>query len=381
MPSSVLGASQVIARRGGQAELVADEVVEDGAGVAADGAVRLIGDDEVEVCRRKEGLVFIVEQQRLHGGYDDMGAAPVGTPLLVNHGVEVIGQVGDEGTPGGLVLQFQPVDQEENAGGVAGTQKQLDDRGGDQGLAGAGGHLEQEPVAALPHGLLQGVNGAKLVVPQEAKAVGADVAGAFSLVEPSRFRGVVGPLRQHDVVRANRFINQTLRVGKRLTKGADRFRRGEGGDEVGIAAFQVPEIMQVAVGQHDEPAIQGARIAARLLLADQRLLALRLRLQHHQRETPVVQQQKIGHPPFGSLKVVPQSVQVGRPNGDAVLQADVGRPACVGKEAPAGLRQQGVDPDAGGCFVHAPFDPRAGACSGRTRRRMPATKPARAVPG
>ena len=42
---------EVIARRGGEAELVADEVVEDGAGVAADGAVRFVGDDEIEVGR------------------------------------------------------------------------------------------------------------------------------------------------------------------------------------------------------------------------------------------------------------------------------------------------------------------------------------------
>ena len=117
-------------------------------------------------------------------------------------------------------------------------------------------------------------------------------------------------------------LDEALRVGKRLTESADRFRPGEGGDEVRIAAFQVPEVMQVAVRQHDEPAIQGARIATRLLLADQRLFALRLCFQHHQREAPVVQQQKIDCPPFGSLKVVPQSVKVGRPDGDAVLQTD-----------------------------------------------------------
>ena len=268
VPSSVLGASQVVARRGRQAELVADEVVEDGAGVAADGAVRLIGDDEVEVCRRKKRLVFIVEQQRLHGGYDDMGAAPVGTPLLVNHGVEVIGQARAESPVSGLFFQFQAVDQEEDAGGVAGTQKQFDDRGCNQGLAGAGGHLEQEPVAALLHSPLQGVNDAKLVVPQEAQAVGADVGGAFGLVAPSRFRGVIGPLRQHDVVRADLFVNQALRVGNSLAEGADRLWRRKSSDDMRVAAFQIPEVVQVAVGQHHEPAVQGARVLARLFLAD-----------------------------------------------------------------------------------------------------------------
>jgi len=40
---------QVIARRCGKAELVADEVVEHSAGIAADRTVRFVGDDEVEV--------------------------------------------------------------------------------------------------------------------------------------------------------------------------------------------------------------------------------------------------------------------------------------------------------------------------------------------
>ena len=200
-------APQVVARRGGEAELVADEVVEDGAGVAADRAVRFVGDDEIEVRRRKERLVLVVEQQGLNGGHDDMRAAPVATPFLVDHGVEVVGQVGAEGAPGGLVFQLQAVDQKEHAGGVAGAQEQLDDRGRHQGLAGAGRHLEQEAVAALAHGLLQGVHGAKLVIPQEAQAVGADVAGTLSLGAPGRFRGVLRPLRQHKVIRADRLIH------------------------------------------------------------------------------------------------------------------------------------------------------------------------------
>ena len=45
---------EVVARRGGEAELVADEIVEHRAGVAADGAVRFVGDDEVEVGRREK---------------------------------------------------------------------------------------------------------------------------------------------------------------------------------------------------------------------------------------------------------------------------------------------------------------------------------------
>ena len=52
---------EVIAGRGSQAELVADEIVEDCAGVAADGPVRFVRDHKVKVGGRKELLVFVVE--------------------------------------------------------------------------------------------------------------------------------------------------------------------------------------------------------------------------------------------------------------------------------------------------------------------------------
>jgi hypothetical protein len=38
--------------------------------------------------------------------------------------------------------------------GIAGAQEELDDGGGGQGLAGAGGHLEQEAVLAFGDGIL-----------------------------------------------------------------------------------------------------------------------------------------------------------------------------------------------------------------------------------
>ena len=145
---------EVVARRGGQAELVADEVVEDGAGVAADGAVRFVGDDEVEVGRREELLVLVVEEQRLHRGDDDLRAPPVVAVLLVDDRLEVGGQQRGEGLLG-LILQFEAIHQEQHAPGIAGTEEELDDGGGGQRLAGAGGHLEQEAVLAVLDGRLQ----------------------------------------------------------------------------------------------------------------------------------------------------------------------------------------------------------------------------------
>ena len=52
---------EIITWRGSEAQLVADEIVEDGAGVAADGPMRLIGDDEIEIGGREERLILVVE--------------------------------------------------------------------------------------------------------------------------------------------------------------------------------------------------------------------------------------------------------------------------------------------------------------------------------
>ncbi len=76
--------AQVIARRSGEAQLVANEVVEHGAGIAADRAVRFVRDDEIEVGRREELLVLVVEQQGLHGSDDNLRASPVVPPVEPN---------------------------------------------------------------------------------------------------------------------------------------------------------------------------------------------------------------------------------------------------------------------------------------------------------
>jgi hypothetical protein len=85
---------EVVARRGGQAQLVADEIVEHGAGVAADGAVRFVGNHQIEIGRRKQAPVLVVEQQRLHGGDDDLGLAPVVAAFLVDHRCVVVLELG-----------------------------------------------------------------------------------------------------------------------------------------------------------------------------------------------------------------------------------------------------------------------------------------------
>ena len=301
---------EVVAGRGGEAELVADEVVEDGAGVAADGAVGFVGNDQVEIGRREEPLVLVVEEQRLHRGDDDFRPPPVVAVLLVDHRLKVGGQQRREGLLG-LILQFEAIHQKQHAPGIAGTEEELDDGGGGEGLAGAGGHLEQEAVFAVLHGPLQGVNGLQLIGPQETQFVGLDVAGALGLVAPRRFGLVVRALGQHDVVVADLVLDEALRVGRDLLVADHRVRRREGRNEVGVAALQVPEVVQVAVGEDDEAAVLGLGVFAGLLLADERVLVLRFGLKDDEREAFGVEQQEVDEALARLLEVVAKGIQIG----------------------------------------------------------------------
>ncbi len=343
-------APQVVPGRGGQAQLVADEVVEHRAGVAADGAVGLVRDHEVEVRRRKEALVFVVEKQRLHRGDHDFGAAPVVAVLLVDHGLEV-GRQQRRKRLLGLVFQFETVHQEEHASGVAGAQEELHHRGGGERLAGARRHLEQEAVLAVPHGGLELVDGFELVGAQEAQLVGLDVGGALRLVLPPGLGLVVRALRQDDVVVGDVFVDQALRIRRDLLVAGYRIRRRERSDDVGIPAFQVPEVVQVAVGEDDEAAVLRSGVLAGLLLADERVIVFGFGFQDDQRKAAGVEQEEVDEPARGLLEVLAEGVEVGGLDGHRRLEADVGRAAAVREEAPARCFEQLVDLDSGCGFL------------------------------
>ena len=314
---------QVVAGRGGEAELVADEVVEDGAGVAADGAMRFVGDHQVEVGGREELLIFVVEEQRLDGGDDNLGAAPVVAVLFVNDDLVVVREHLGEGFLG-LILEFQAIHQEEDPPGVAGAQEELDDRRRDEGLPCARGHLEQKPVLALLDRALEGGNGFHLIGPQEAQAVGLNEAGALGLILPCGLGGIAGALREDDVVGLNRFLDEAFGIGNGLLIAGDGRGRRKSRDQVGIAAFKVPEVMQVAVGEDDEAAVLGSGIFAGLLLADERVLVLRFGLQDDEREAPRVEQQEVDETLARLLEVLAERVEVRGLERHAGFKLDVG---------------------------------------------------------
>ena len=146
-----------------------------------------------------------------------------------------------------MFLKLEAVDEEQDAGGVSGTKEQLDDGRSGKGLAGASGHLEQEAVAAVLHRPLQGVNRLELIRAQEAEVVGAAEASPLSLILPSRLISIAGPLGKDDVVAPNELVYQTLRVGLDLAVAGYRLRCWECADDVRVAPFQVPEIVQVTI--------------------------------------------------------------------------------------------------------------------------------------
>ena len=195
---------EVIARRGGEAELVADEVVEHGAGVAADGAVRFVGDDEVEVGGRKELLVFVVEEQRLDGGDDDLGLAPVVAVLLVDDGLVVV-------LTRTFLKAFCAWSSSSSRSTRKRTRRALPVRRKSLMMAAAVSVLPV-PVAisrrkrSLPSfdGLLEAWMALLLIGAEEAEPVRLDEAGALGLVLPGGFRGVARALGEDDVVLARR---------------------------------------------------------------------------------------------------------------------------------------------------------------------------------
>ena len=128
--------------------------------------MRFVGNHEIKIRRRKTLLIFVVEQQRLDGGDNDLRLSPVVASFLVHNRPEVYRQQRCEHL-GGLIFQFQPVDEKKHATDVTGTQKQFDDRGGRERLARARGHFEEEPVAAVLHRPLQRMNGRELIRTQQ----------------------------------------------------------------------------------------------------------------------------------------------------------------------------------------------------------------------
>ena len=211
----------------------------------------------------------------MNGGDDDLGAVPVVAVLFIDNRLEIRRKQCSENLMR-LVFQFQPVDQEEHTAGISGAQEKLDDGRSGERLSGACRHLKQKTVSSGLYRPLQRMDRSELIGTQKAQIVGLNEAGALGFILPRSFRGIMRPVGESDVIFANLFRDQALRVGRDLSIVGYGGRRREGGDDIGVAAIQIPEVMQIAVRQDDEAAILGAGVFAGLLLADERVFVLRL---------------------------------------------------------------------------------------------------------
>ena len=175
--------------RGGQADLGGGgEVFEDlapGGILGGAAAVALVDDDEVEEAGRelaeellallRAGDRLIEAEVDLVGGVDaallverrgefDFGAVLALDGLRAGAELRHGGAEGPEVVDHGLVDEDVAVGEEEDALLASGLPQPPDDLEGGVGLAGAGGHDEQDAVLALGDGLDGGVDGVALVV-------------------------------------------------------------------------------------------------------------------------------------------------------------------------------------------------------------------------
>ena len=89
-----------------------------------------------------------------------------------------------------------------------------------------------------------------------------------------------------------------------------------------VASVEVPEVVQVAIRENDEAAVEGAGVLAGLLLADERLLVGRFGLEDDERKASGVEQKEVDEAFAGLLEIFAEVVRD--------LTGRVSRPAPAG---------------------------------------------------
>lgn len=196
------------------------------------------------------------------------------------------------------------------------------------------------------------MNRLQLIRPQKAEFVGLDVVRSFRFVEPTRFAGVVRPLGERDVIVVDIFADQPAGIGDFFLERRHRFGRRERCDDVWIAALQIPEIMQVAIGENDKAAILRAGVLAGLLLAIERVFLLALGFEDDEWIALLVEKQEVDVTLLRILKVVAECPDIIERHGRALLKAHIGGLAVIREHPPAGGLQQFVDLDSRLGFAH-----------------------------
>jgi len=122
---------------------------------------------------------------------------------------------------------------------------------------------------------------------------------------------VVRALGANDIVRAHLVFYKALWIGRDLAVAGDRVRRRKRGDDIRAAAFEVPEVVQVAIGKDNEAAVLRLGIFARLLFADERILVFGFGFENQQRKAFGIEQEKVDEAFCALLEVGAERIQVG----------------------------------------------------------------------
>jgi hypothetical protein len=95
----------------------------------------------------------------------------------------------------------------------------------------------------------------ELIAAEESQLVRHDVLRPLRFILPTGVGGIRGPLREGDVVAPDWFIGQPLRIGQDFLVVDRGGRRRKARDDVWVAAVEVPQVMEIAVGEENESAI------------------------------------------------------------------------------------------------------------------------------
>ena len=107
-----------------------------------------IGNDKIEIRRREQVLVFVVDKQGLYGADNNLSTSPLIPVFLVDDVLVVIRQISFERLVS-LIFKLKTINKEQHTSSIARFQEQFNDGSGSQGLSCTRSHFKQEPVLTI----------------------------------------------------------------------------------------------------------------------------------------------------------------------------------------------------------------------------------------
>ena len=243
----------------------------------------------------------------MNSGNYDLRLSPVVAVLLIDDRREIVLEIADK-CFSGLVFKFEAVHEEQNPLGVARPHEKLDHRSGGQGLPGAGGHFKQEPCSSIADGILKRGDSLELIGAQELQLRVFDIALTLGGVIPARVVRIVGVLRDGNIVGFDSFADEGVWIRLESVEVVQGLGIRKLCYEDGVALLQVPEVMQVAIGEDDKSNVPRVSVLPGLFLAHQRIEFLGFGFQDGHGKAPFVKQEVIDVAVSRLLEIIPKGI-------------------------------------------------------------------------